>query len=361
MASGDGFIIRLRPRLSRLSLQQGLDICDLAERYGTGVIEVTSKANLQMRGIKQEKYDNLLNALLKLGLLDENNEIERRRNIVTVPDWEQGSLSEVLTKEFYERLTELPELPAKFSFALDIGKKRRLAAISCDIRIEQSTDGSILVCADGAEMGLSIAPRDAITATIKLANWFTDTGGSAQKRMRRHLKKKVLPYEWRTTARTSVNEPIKLGQSSIGFVLGIPFGQTDSKTLRNLLMTHKPPAIRLSPWRSIILEGIDRVTMAHFIVNHTDKLLKVEACAGSPACSSATVETRNLARALAGRVNGILHVSGCSKGCAHPKEADLTLVGQYGKFSLIKKGCSWDKPLREGLSAKEILKLGDLS
>ena len=51
---------------------------------------------------------------MKLGLLDENNEIERRRNIVTVPDWEQGSLSEVLTKEFYERLTELPELPAKF-------------------------------------------------------------------------------------------------------------------------------------------------------------------------------------------------------------------------------------------------------
>jgi precorrin-3B synthase len=108
------------------------------------------------------------------------------------------------------------------------------------------------------------------------------------------------------------------------------------------------------------LEGTGHITTPHFIVNHADTLLAVQACPGAPSCTSATVETRNLARALAGQRSGILHVSGCSKGCAHPKAADITLVGENGQFSLIKKGCSWDEPSRKGLSADEILNSTDV-
>ena len=360
MASGDGLIVRLRPRLSRLSLQQGLNICDLAERHGTGVIEITSKANLQLRGIRQEQYEDILNALLALGLLDETAEIESRHNIVLAPDWEQGGLSQTLAEEFYERLPELPELPAKFSFALDVGKTRRLAAVSSDIRMEQSENGAVLVCADGAEMGLSVPPNDAITATIKLAHWFAKTGVAEHKRTQAHLQTQVLPDEWQTQARTSHDAPLAPGPSDIGFVLGVPFGQTDSKHLRQLLLSHTPRAIRLTPWRSLILEGTGHIKTPHFIVNHTDTLLAVQACPGAPSCTSATVETRNLARALAGQTSGILHVSGCSKGCAHPKAADITLVGENGQFSLIKKGCSWDEPSQKGLSADEILNSTDV-
>lgn len=360
MTSGDGLIVRLRPRLSRLSLHQALDICDLAERHGTGVIEVTSKSNLQLRGIKRDQYKDILDSLLALGLLDETAEIESRRNIIIAPDWEQGCLSQAIAKEFYERLPELPELPAKFSFALDVGKTRRLAAISSDIRIEQSENGAVLVCADSAEKGLTVAPSNAITAAIKLAHWFANTGGNDRKRMQAHLQTQILPDEWQTQARTSNDAPIAPGRSDIGFVLGVPLGQTDSKHLRQLLLSHTPNGIRLTPWRGLIFEGIDNITTPHFIINHTDTLLTVQACPGAPSCKSATVETRNLARALAGQTNGVLHVSGCSKGCAHPKAADITLVGENGQFSLIKKGCSWDNPSRRGLSAEEILNSTDV-
>ncbi len=356
MASGDGLLVRLRPRLSRLSLQQGLDICDLAERHGSGVMEVTSKANLQLRGIRQDQYEEILDALLALGVLDETAEIESRHNFVMAPDWEQGSLSQALAEEFYERLHELPELPAKFSFALDLGKIRRLATVSSDIRIEQSKNGDILVSADGAEMGLTVAPSDAITATIKLAHWFSDTGGAVHKRMKAHLKNQILPDRWQIQSRASQDAPLKPGPSDIGFIVGIPLGQTDSESIRQLLLSHTPQAIRLTPWRGLILEGTDTIKTSHFIVNHNDTLLAIHACPGAPYCTSATVETRNLARSLAGQISGILHVSGCSKGCAHPKESDLTLVGENGQFSLIKKGCSWDEPSRHGLSAEEILK-----
>jgi len=63
------------------------------------------------------------------------------------------------------------------------------------------------------------------------------------------------------------------------------------------------------------------------------------------------VETRTLARALAGRVNGDLHVSGCEKGCARPRKADVTLVGRDGGFDLVRGGKPGDVPARRGLTA----------
>jgi sulfite reductase beta subunit-like hemoprotein len=57
-------------------------------------------------------------------------------------------------------------------------------------------------------------------------------------------------------------------------------------------------------------------------------MLRVIACPGAPACSSAWGETRALARRLSARLapDRTLHVSGCSKGCASSEPADITIV-----------------------------------
>src|SRR3712207_8609164 len=53
----------------------------------------------------------------------------------------------------------------------------------------------------------------------------------------------------------------------------------------------------------------------------------------SPACAGASTPTRDDAGGLAEAARplvaagGTLHVSGCAKGCAHPRPAALTLVG----------------------------------
>ena len=96
-----------------------------------------------------------------------------------------------------------------------------------------------------------------------------------------------------------------------------------------------------------------------FITSHTDPLLKVNACPGRPMCHSATVETRPLARLLAGKTTGTLHISGCSKGCAYPKDADITLVGESGAFNLIREGQSGDTPQQTGLAGPHILETLD--
>jgi precorrin-3B synthase len=46
----------------------------------------------------------------------------------------------------------------------------------------------------------------------------------------------------------------------------------------------------------------------------------------------------------------MLHVSGCGKGCAHPKSAAVTLVGREGRYDLVRGGAAGDAPLRENLT-----------
>lgn len=54
MMSGDGLIVRIRPRLGRLTREQSLGLCALSQSEGNGILDLTSRANLQMRGVQQE-------------------------------------------------------------------------------------------------------------------------------------------------------------------------------------------------------------------------------------------------------------------------------------------------------------------
>jgi len=117
------------------------------------------------------------------------------------------------------------------------------------------------------------------------------------------------------------------------------------------MLESRSTALRVTPWRLFALEGARALPTHPFIEKPDDPLLRVDACPGAPACPAATVKTRALARALAGRVDGDLHVSGCEKGCARPRAADVTLVGRDGGFDLVRDGAPGDVPARRGLTA----------
>jgi precorrin-3B synthase len=99
MASGDGLVVRLRPRGGRLSSAQASRIANLSNRYGNGLIDLTGRANLQIRGVVAEGHEALIEALARLGLIDADAETESRRNILVAPFWSEGDDTPLLAAE----------------------------------------------------------------------------------------------------------------------------------------------------------------------------------------------------------------------------------------------------------------------
>ena len=357
MESGDGLIVRVRPPLGRLTAAQVRGLCSAAIAHGSGILELTRRANLQIRGVTWAAHPALLDALEALDLLDAPA-TEARRNILVAPLWQPGDASARIGAELAARLDELPELPAKFGFAIDAGAAPMLVAASADIRIERGADGRLLLRADGVAGGVPLRPGKEVTAAITLAHRFADAGGAAHKRMARHPAAAELCAPEHPSA--APQAPVIPGPSALGPAIGLPFGQIEATALAEVLARSGARALRVTPWRVAVLEGGAPVADPAILTDPADPLLRTDACPGKPFCPAATVETRALARRLAPRVAGRLHVSGCAKGCARPRAADVTLTGRDGRFDLIRDGHAWDTPGRSGLRPADLLEPGAL-
>lgn len=355
MMSGDGLVVRIRPICARLTADQVLGLCDAAQHYASGLIELTNRANLQLRGVTEETHSALLAELAKLELLDADEAIESRRNILVSPFWKSGGLSENIASDLQNRLSELPDLPAKFGFAVDCESLRQLSDAPADIRIESGRSGAVIIRADGMKTGRPVEPDQAVDHAIALAQWFAETRANTTRRIAPHLVSTILPSQWTGEEPVDIAPQTQSGQTIFGAIYGLPFGRAEAPVLARLINDTDTPAIRITPWRSILFEDSNLIDASEFITTPNDPLSRVDACPGAPACSSASVETRQLARDLAGRWPGRLHVSGCEKGCARTKSADITLVGRNGAFDLVRNGRPWDGPSRCGLSVAELM------
>lgn len=369
MMSGDGLVLRLRPRLARFTRDQVLGICDAAQRHGAGVIDITSRANLQLRGIAEADWPVLLERFGRMALLDESADIESRRNVLVAPDWTPGDDSARIAAALLERLVELPTLPAKVGFAIDAGLAPRLLGDPADFRIERGVHGGLILRADGRALGLPVTADHAVDGLIALARWFVDSGGAAAGRMARH--RAPLPGWARGEVLSGAPAPVlAAGVHPLGFVCGLPFGQVDAARLARAVLACGATALRITPWRRVLFEGvgdkvpplldpdgpdIDAVAAAGW---------QVEACAGAPFCPQASVDTRALAlrlmrlaqrgalRAPPSAGPRVVHVSGCAKACAYPQAATINVTGRAGAFDL---GWQTASPLHVGLSADTVV------
>lgn len=350
MPAGDGLILRIRPHASRLTVAQARGLAHLAECYGSGVIDLGSRAHLQLRGIRADSLPDLWQALADLALIDPDPVVEARRNILTTPAWQDDDTLRIAADLTQALAASGLELPPKFGFAVDTGAVAVLGGASADIRIERAARGLILR-ADGMARGAVITAADAAQQAVTLARWFAAHCGD-HRRMAALIGAGAVPPLTASTAPLTGTPPAP-GKTSQGLCLALPFGQMTADTLRHLAIA----PLRLTPWRAVIVDGVTALP-AHpdLIADPADPLLRVAACTGAPACAKATVATRDLARDLAPLVpsGAVLHLSGCVKGCAHPRVADITLTGRAGRFDLIRRGAPGDTPAIPGLSPDQL-------
>lgn len=322
MASGDGLIMRIKPRFGTISAAQAEVIADLTTQYSTGQVEISTRGTLNIRALAPEVIAPVRAALLDAGLIDANPVHEARRSAIFAT-YDPSDAATATIAAFYDHLDALPDLPAKFCFGFDFTGQDEIGLDSADILIRETGD-------------------DAIRAVIALAHWFMETGGGASKRMRHHIQANTPPMD----VGPMLSRPAPLGpQRALA-----PFGVIDAEALVQLA---QHSSIRFCLGRRILIA--DGPASDPLITDPNAPLATAHACAGAPFCASATVETRTFAAQLAQQLGTPLHVSGCAKGCAHPEAAPLTLVGRNGKFDLVKNGHPWDDPDEMGLSPHDIL------
>lgn len=334
MMSGDGLVVRVRLRMARLTAQQVRGLAEASLRYGNGNIDLTARANLQLRGIRPEAHLALLDDLSALGLLDADAAVERLRNVVVSPFWRAGDGSvEVVTKVLNVLTSpEFSALSGKFGVSVDPAEPM-LQAVSADIRIERH-GAEWLVRPDGFATGAVVS--DVEPALRRLLAWFLRFGVG---RMAAVVGQELPTGFDQPYRRVGFNATPR--KHDLGWLVGMDFGQVRAETLLELSDCH----VRITPWRMILIEGMkDAPNLPGLTHDPVDPLLQVTACTGAPGCPQALQPTRGLARALAGLVplGQHLHVSGCGKGCAHPGAADVTLTGTAQGFDLIREGRAAD-------------------
>lgn len=372
MSSGDGLLSRIRLVDGRLTPSALRHVAHLADEYGTGVIEITGRGNLQLRGLNEATEAEATRSLVAAGLATKPAAAEAARNIQCSAgaDRDPGALDDPapLARVLDQRITHeehLWALPAKFRFVLNGGGLTHLAETDGDIRADavSTPDGlryriGLAGTAATAHALGKCCPSRVVEVLLALAWIFLD---ERQRLITPTRRMRALLEANGTAAFTGVSnlehghgtlpalppEPGP-GPTPAGTVLGVALGCLGTTTARLIAdeLDAQGETLRITPQRRLILPHAPasgwRLQQAPELI-HTpgDPRLSAIACPGTPGCASGTTATRQDALAWAEQVPEVfdgrtpVHVSGCPKGCAHPGKAPVVLVAREGRYDLV--------------------------
>ena len=181
--SQDAFMCRLRLPCGILSGHQMRGVADLAEQFGGGYADVTTRANLQIREIRPENAPRLLEGLHELGIIPRGAGADNLRNITGNPTAgiDPAELFDVrpLCKELHHYVMhhrELYGLPRKFNVSFDGGGRVGCVADTNDIGFAAVRVGEGLVDADGAAVAPGVYFRMQLGGITGHKDFARDTG-----------------------------------------------------------------------------------------------------------------------------------------------------------------------------------------
>ena len=349
MESGDGLLLRVRPPAAGLRAADARLLARMAACHGNGRIDLTQRANFQPRGFSPASARAFAGAMVAAGLAAADPAVERGRNLLAPPllgvDATLHPGTAALVAAMAAAMRAWPVLPAKFGVVVDGGGLLPLP-MQADIG---ARPGEIHV-------GGAMASCDDIpAAATRLAQWFA---GRGEPRMRHAVAALGAGAILRAVGLAPRPVPPALpAPRSVGRLpgaLGVApaFGALEAAQLEILadLAETGDGTLRLTPWRTLLLPGVIALPEG-LITDADDPRLRIRACTGAPGCASGWIETRAAAAQAATRgIPGLLHVSGCGKGCAHPGPAPRLLLGTARGFAVARDARAAAPPEQDGLT-----------
>ncbi len=389
METGDGLLVRLLP-VGTIPLGALTALCDAAGRYGNGIVEITSRGSIQIRGLSAASAPRFTDAVAALNIAASDG-IPVLTGALAGIDAEELVDSASLTDSMRAILAESSlALAPKVSVIVDGNGALTLDDVTADVRLlAQRFDGNTVfhIAAGGdavhaTPVGL-VTQRDAITAVIRVLTVVAQHGRYARARdivaakgaapFRDAVADLLVadaPPRERAKSRDAMGMH-RLRNGSLARGIGIAFGHTDAHALARLADVAAgfgADGMRAAPGRTLIAVGLTEdaaASLGHaaatlgFVVDGDDPRRHVFACAGAPICASARLAAREIAprtAAVAAPYLGAsfqVHISGCAKGCAHAAPTALTIVGTADGCGLVANGTSRDAPF-ETVAAREL-------
>ena len=397
MEAGDGFLVRIKPRAATLTAEQAAAVAEASGRYGNGIVELTNRGHLQVRGLAKTHVEDFVRTMADIGLAGTSPRGEAVKNVLADPLGPDDPAAHFDSHRLARRLGDVLEgdpdlhgLPDKFGLLVDAGVALPLAGCTADIMVLSEGDAAI-VALDGGDRLLLLplsAVEDAVHRLLTaFLSWMNGQGRrdtASAPRMRLMVAANGADGVFRAAglhgetrpdpgpgkpAKRSLPGFVPMADGPRGYFLAAArFGSLESETLADLAelaRTFSDGTIRITPWKAVLLWGVlrtdapslrDRASKAGFIVEPDDPRARIVTCAGYPRCASSNADTRSDAAFIAatGSVpKGLLHISGCTKGCAHPSPAPVALVATAVGYDLIRNGRPVDPPERTGLTPEE--------
>jgi len=373
MQTGDGLLVRLRPDDDSLTIPKVLALAAAAETFGNGIIEITARGNLQLRGLSDATVPALAQAIGDAEITIAEGlaiEVPPLAGIDPAEIADPRPIAAALRGALQAHRPSL-KLAPKLSVVIDGGGRFGLDAVVADIRLQalSTPDGVVWLLSLGGTAArgsiVGVLNGDTIVpALIAILEMLSGLGTAARGRDLDSDEVRALcrcqGHSERPAVQGSAAIPgiHELGDSEAVLGLGLAFAQVEASALVSFLHQAEAlgaTAIRLAPGHAFFVLGLAREAAAAaqglaaalgFRIAAEDPRNAIATCAGSKGCASARMETKAMAQRLVEAAPDLLdgsltvHLSGCAKGCARPKPSELTLVGAPSGYGLVVNGAA---------------------
>jgi precorrin-3B synthase len=373
--------MRIRVPGGLIEAKQLKTIALVAEAFTDGSIEITSRANLQLRAIQEKHLKQITDQIASVGLLP-SPQHDRVRNIVTSPltglDADEVIDCRPLIRELDRRLTAedvFTELHPKFSFGI-YGLSKRIGHEIEDISLEAIDfigEPRFRLSIGGVASGFGIACGHAVDCLLEAARICLDVAKEfglpvrgktvlavegAMQRILDPLSHLLMPCPHEAESALRVEAPPGIYPSiqsdRVNIIPSVPLGRLTVEQARYLANAAEDANLRLAPWRGIVLGSIPAARADEIVAqlqsiglpcDGLDGFRGIAACVGCTGCDASLADVRSDAAALARLLTDspkpsgwTVNLSGCEKQCARRRGATAEMIAASSGYTLRIKG-----------------------
>jgi precorrin-3B synthase len=190
MQTGDGLLVRLRP-IGTVSLCAFAELCAAARTFGNGIVEVTGRGSIQIRGLSEASAPCFSAAAAALGIAAEEGVAVHVNPLAGLDPHEvldAGKFAADLRAALARRLPAA-RLAPKISVVIDGGGALTLDALSADVRLRAEQKNGVAAFrlsvggnhAHATQLGL-VARADAVEGALRLLEVIARRGPDARAR-----------------------------------------------------------------------------------------------------------------------------------------------------------------------------------